>query len=126
MRYKPRSPRRPHEIPRVSLEFDPAKGRTHQSFKDECDVNRIVETYARTGVMPSVARGEPKYGTAPDQTLFEAALVQAELRSHHEMDALTPSEPPQSTEPEKAPEDTVPAEQSSDGTEKPPEEPSGG
>jgi hypothetical protein len=53
---------------------------THQSFKDECDITRIVETYARTGIVPG-RRMEPQYGECPDTTLFEAACVQAAIRT---------------------------------------------
>lgn len=41
--YSPRS--------RCSLEFS-GQGRTHQSFKDECDINRIMARYMQTGVLP--------------------------------------------------------------------------
>lgn len=80
----PRNARRPHEVPRVSIVFDPELGRTHQSFREECDVNRIVDTYTRTGVLTHAARGKPQFGDAPDSTLFEAAVAQAEIRSAEE------------------------------------------
>lgn len=85
-----RSPRRAHEVPRVQKSFDePAK--TRQSFKDECDINRIVETYARTGMVNHVPRAAAQYGDNPEQTLFEAACVQAEIRSSEEEAVLNPS-----------------------------------
>jgi len=31
------------------ITFDPAEGETQQSFKDECDINRIVSQYVKTG-----------------------------------------------------------------------------
>lgn len=78
-------------------------GITRQSFKDECDINRIVETYARTGIVPGVRNIAPEYGDAPSSDLFEAACVQAEIRSAEEMrvhfpdpDLEMPSEPAQS------------------------------
>lgn len=82
--------RRPHDVPRVSISFDPDKGRTHQSFKDECDINRIVETYARTGIVTHTNRLEAQYGDAPSQNLYEAACVQAEIRSAAEEAAINP------------------------------------
>lgn len=38
----------PHS--RLSITIDPASGRTHQSFKDECDINNLVDHWLRTGV----------------------------------------------------------------------------
>ena len=82
--------RGPFDRPRVAISFDPERGLTHQSFKDECDINRIVENYARTGIVPA-RRLEPIYGDAPDADLFEAACAQAAIRSALE-DGFTPSE----------------------------------
>lgn len=65
-------------------------GVTRQSFRDECDIDRIVDTYARTGMVNHIPRMKPMYGDAPDQTLFEAACVQAEIRSAEENEALYP------------------------------------
>lgn len=89
---KPANARRAHEVPRVSIGFDPERGRTHQSFKDECDATRIVETYARTGMVTHQNPLSAQYGDAPSQTLFEAACVQAEIRSSAEERALNPPE----------------------------------
>jgi len=36
--------------------------RTHQSFKDECDINNILNRYARTGVLPQMIKSNPRYG----------------------------------------------------------------
>lgn len=95
------------EWDREAVQFHPAEiGLTRQSFKDECDITRIVETYARTGIAP-LNRHEPHYGDAPDSGLFEAALIQAEIRSQEtysdhfaEPASETSSEPPESTESE--------------------------
>lgn len=70
----------PFDRRRCQVEYDPERGLTRQSFKDECDVNRIVDTYARTGIIPA-QRLEPHYGEAPESTLFEAACAQAAIRS---------------------------------------------
>ncbi|AXL15424.1 internal scaffolding protein [Microviridae sp.] len=87
-----KSPRQPHEVPRVSISFDPEEGRTHQSFKDECDINRIVDTYARTGVIPHVQLGQPQYGDNPEVDFFEAACAKASIASAYE-DGFTPEAP---------------------------------
>lgn len=73
--------RMPWERHRQSISIDPETGRTHQSFKDECDVDRIIELHTRTGLVTHLNPGKPQYGDAPDSTLFEAALAQAEIRS---------------------------------------------
>lgn len=98
--------RGPFDRVRTAVCYDPEAGLTHQSFKDECDINRIVETYARTGVLPQ-RRMEPIYGDAPDATLFEAACAQAEISSAFE-DGFTPSEAPEA--PEEASEPSAPEE----------------
>lgn len=73
--------RGPFDRVRTAVCFDPEKGLTHQSFKDECDIHRIVETYARTGIIPRGRKMEPMYGEAPETTLFEAACAQAAIRT---------------------------------------------
>ena len=85
-----KTPRRAHEMPRVTVAF-PEVGKTRQSFKDECDINRIVDTYARTGIVNHVPRVAPQYGDNPEQSLFDAACVQAEIRSSEEDAVLNPS-----------------------------------
>ena len=85
-----KNPRRAHEMPRVQIAF-PGPGKTRQSFKDECDINRIVDTYARTGIVNHIPRVAPQYGDNPEQTLFDAACVQAEIRSSEEDAVLNPS-----------------------------------
>jgi phage internal scaffolding protein len=46
--------------PRVGISF-PGPDRTKQSFKDECDVNRIMARYLATGQLPNMAEIEPQY-----------------------------------------------------------------
>lgn len=86
---------------RVSVKF-PEQGLTRQSQADECNINLIVDKFTKTGLMPPSMRGTPQYGDAPDATLFEAACVQAELRSQDAEGVTLPeeteealSEPPQ-------------------------------
>lgn len=43
------------------MTFDPAEARTQQSFKDECDPNKIMERFVHTGTMP-LPTIEPRYG----------------------------------------------------------------
>lgn len=98
------SPRRAHEVPRVAVSFDIESGRTHQAFRDECDIDKIVDRYARTGIVTHRGRGEPQYGDAPDATLFDAACAQAAIHSAEEEGLEWPPEPPEAAE-------TAPVEQ---------------
>lgn len=61
------------ERQRVSLEFDPKEGRTKSSFKDECDINNIVNRFKRTGQLPP-GRGEPQFSDVSDVPSFMDAL----------------------------------------------------
>lgn len=40
-----------------SFSYDSDSDRTQQSFKTECDINTLVKTYARTGVVPGQGIG---------------------------------------------------------------------
>lgn len=64
------------------------------SFADECDINNIVERFTRTGVLPE-QRGNPQYGDAPDQTMYEAACIQAEVRSQEALRAAQAAPEPE-------------------------------
>ena len=71
---------RPHAI------TFPDDGLTRASFAPECDVNRIIERYAETGIVPNRPRVAPQYGEVPDQTSFQAACIAAEAASAMEED----------------------------------------
>lgn len=95
--------RGPFDRVRTAVCYDPERGLTHQSFKDECDIHRIVDTYARTGIVPA-QRLKPRFGDCPETDLFEAACVQAAIRSAEEEgyeSAETASEAPEATIEEK-------------------------
>lgn len=98
--------RLPWERHRVAISFDPQQGRTHQSFKDECDINAIIDLHTRTGMVTHLNPGTPQFADCPESTLFEAAVAQAEIRSAIEegwnppdddLDSLEES-PPESVE----------------------------
>ncbi|WNK15022.1 MAG: internal scaffolding protein [Microvirus sp.] len=48
--------------------------RTKQSFRDECDINRIMARYAKSGVLPDLIRGNPQYGDFSSVADYQSAL----------------------------------------------------
>lgn len=47
----------------VGIQFGDETG-AKQSFKDECDINKILDRYHKTGVIDFVNRNEARYGEA--------------------------------------------------------------
>ena len=59
---------------RVSVKArNSGESKTHQSFKDECDINNIVKRYARGEKIPE-AQGTPHYIESPIRMDLHAAL----------------------------------------------------
>lgn len=54
------------------------ESRAKQSMKDECDINGIVERYARSGLVTHLAKGQPRYLDVSEMTDYRAALDQVE------------------------------------------------
>lgn len=49
--------------PRVPVLLNtPGPGKTLQSFKNECDINRIMKRYQQTGVIDHINRAQPRFG----------------------------------------------------------------
>ena len=83
------------------LTFADDEGRTQQSFKDQCDVNKILDKFTRTGVLEHVSEYGGEYGDFVDapgyheamnsvveaQQMFEA--LPAKLRKRFENDPAT-------------------------------------
>jgi len=61
---------RKHKPVRVSF---PAQGRTHQSFKEECDVNNVVKRFEKTGFLPN-SRGPGQFGDFSSNLDYREAL----------------------------------------------------
>ena len=61
---------------------------TKQSFKDECDINKIMEKFQRTGVINHYAAYAPTYGDASPVEYLDALLV---ISTANEMFADLPS-----------------------------------
>lgn len=64
----PYGPRR-----RVAIEFK-KPSRTHQSFKDECDINNILKRYERTGQLPELIKSNPQYGDFSEAVDYQEAI----------------------------------------------------
>jgi phage internal scaffolding protein len=58
---------------RVPMDFE-GVSLTQQCFKDECDVNRIVEKYQKTGLIDHVNTHQGQYADLGDGITFEAAM----------------------------------------------------
>lgn len=47
---------------------------TKQAHKDECDINRILKQYSKTGIINHIRQGEPVFADLPDPLDFQEAL----------------------------------------------------
>lgn len=52
-------------------------GRTKQAHKDECDINKILDRYRKTGVLDFAAKHEPQYGDVTAVDFQEAQFTVA-------------------------------------------------
>lgn len=64
---------------RVSLSFldedgNQAIGRTKQAHKDECDINRILHTYDKTGLITHVSASVAQYGDFTEVNEYQESL----------------------------------------------------
>lgn len=76
IRYSFANPRRV----RVTQPISDLPSRTKQEFKDDCDVNRILSRYQRTGALTHFAKYAPHYGdiTAIDYQTSQNILIRAQ------------------------------------------------
>lgn len=52
-----------------------------QQFKDDCDINQIVNRFQKTGAIDHAARYQPEYGLASSATLHESMNLVARAQS---------------------------------------------
>lgn len=71
-------------------DFTGVESLTHQSFKDECDVNNVIKRFTRTGQLTHVNQRPAQYGDAPEQSFFEASCIASEAASALEDRAMLP------------------------------------
>ena len=70
---------------RVSIEFNPDEKRTKSQFKDECDINKIMDKFHKTGLISHTAKYAPQYGDALSiDELHEAKFKIAEANTMFE------------------------------------------
>jgi phage internal scaffolding protein len=58
---------------KVVVDFSKSKSRTRQAHKDECDINRIINKYQRTGTLSWTNKYAAKYGDVTS-TDFQSAM----------------------------------------------------
>lgn len=66
------------------------ESRTKQSFKDECDINRIMKRHAQTGLIDHLSTREPHYGDFSAAVDLHTAMEQ--VRAAQDDFAALPSE----------------------------------
>lgn len=59
---------------RVQIKFN-KRTPTKQSFKDECDINNIMATYAKTGSTSHLNRKQPQYGYASGHDFAQSMRI---------------------------------------------------
>ncbi len=80
--------RKPYDGERVRVLVETGPSMTKQAHKDECDINRIMAKYQKTGVITHVSRYSMEYGDATNldyqtalNTVLEAQRMFADLPS---------------------------------------------
>ena len=68
--------------PRVRVQWKPqGESKTKQSFKDECDINRIMARYQATGLLDFTQKREARYADVSGLDYQEAANLVAGAQS---------------------------------------------
>lgn len=62
-----------YQTKRLPIKLDP-KTRTKQSFKQEADINNIVNKYKKTGTVTWFAKNEPRFAEFPENFDYKTAL----------------------------------------------------
>lgn len=68
--------------PRFSLDCSNLPSLTRQEFADECDINKLMLQYEKTGILPTTNAGEPRYldvSDVPDLMAAHAILQEATI-----------------------------------------------
>jgi len=76
--------RRPRR--KVGLACEPGSSKTKQTFKDECNINKIISKYQKTGALDHVNKYQPSYGYATAIDFRDS--MEIVLRGQEMFDAL--------------------------------------
>ena len=79
---------RKHTRNKTVIKF-PKKGKTKQWHKKECDINQIMASYQKTGIIDHVNRHQKNYGFASSEDLHESLNM---INTANEMFADLPSQ----------------------------------
>lgn len=66
--------------PRVQVQFG-SQTRTKQAFKDECDINKIMAKFQKTGAVAHANRRQPEYGFASPHDFAESMRIVTEANA---------------------------------------------
>lgn len=67
-----------------AIQFDHSLDMAKQSFADECNINKIMAKFQRTGAIDHVHKYGPSYGDVTSATLHEAMNIIADAESMFE------------------------------------------
>ncbi len=73
-KYTPPTPRNAYS-PRVPVVSPCGDGAAQQQFKEDCDVNTIMQRYQKTGAIDHVSKHQPEYGFATANNYHESMNV---------------------------------------------------
>lgn len=63
-----------NSVPLTEFGISCEPGRTKQAFKDDCDINKIIARYEKTGMIENLSKGTPFYGDVSDILSYQDAL----------------------------------------------------
>ena len=59
---------------KIALDFKGQLSKTKQSFHDETNINKIMERYNKTGILPNLIKQNPKYGDFTEASTYQESL----------------------------------------------------
>ncbi len=67
-----------------AISFEGVKALTKQSFKDECNINKIMDKFQKSGAITHFAKNAPTYGDTTSPMLHDALNIVADAESMFE------------------------------------------
>lgn len=84
---KPYAPRTRQGLEFIDEDGQPIESLTKQAFKDECDINKIVANYDRTGLLTHVSSAVARYGDFTEVNEYQESLNTV-LRAQRDFEGL--------------------------------------